>query len=203
MSCQSAPVPDTRTLPPEAQHTMLALGDSLTAGYQLPLHDSYPAQLKTLLQNNGFSYEIINAGVSGDTSEDVLNRVMLYDDLDIDSIILSIGGNDGLRTVAIEDIRQNITAIISHLQKIHPEATIVLCGMQIPLNAGVEYTRDFAHVFEAVSTDTWVLLYPFLLEGVAKQEHLNLSDGIHPNATWYAVVAHNLFTFLHTNNVLR
>jgi acyl-CoA thioesterase-1 len=184
------------------ERNILALWDSLTAGYNLDLSDGYPAQLEALMQDNWYNYSITNAGVSWDTSKNLLDRIELYDDLKVDIYLLTIWANDGLRRQSVESMKKNISTIIEHIQIINPDSQIVLSGMQMPINLWLNYSRDFNSSYEIISEKYKLELYDFLLEDVAKKSELNLSDWIHPNKKWYAIIANNLYKFLENENII-
>lgn len=184
------------------EKVILALGDSLTAGYNLDIKDSFPLQLEALLKKNKYNYKIINAWVSWDTSKNLLDRIELYDELTPELILVSIGANNGLRKQSIEQMSSDINDILSHLKSTHSKSTIVLAWMQMPLNVWIEYATDFAKVFPDIAEKNTASFFPFLLQDVATIQDLNLSDGIHPNKKWYAIIANNLYNFLKENWLL-
>ena len=186
----------------EPQKTILFLGDSLTAGYRLDVADSYPKQLQSLLQENNYSYKVINGGVSGNTSQNLLDRIELYDDISVDMYFVAIGANDGLRQQSLEDMKNNIENTLQHIKQASPEATIILSGMQLPLNTGVQYSKEFTEIFPAIAKQEKILLFPFLLEWVARKQELNLDDGIHPNKQGYTIIADNIYQFFIQNNLV-
>ena len=184
--------------------TIIALWDSITAGYSLPLEDSYPSQLEVLLQDNWYNYELINAWVSGNTSIQLLNRLDLYleDEENIPDIaILVIGWNDGLRGQSTEELQANIQKIIERLQEKNVE--VVLWGMQIPPNNWLKYFLDFKNLYGDVADDTDVALIDFFLEDVATKWIYNLPDNIHPNKDGYAIIAENTFEFLKKKEIIQ
>ncbi|MDP5038932.1 MAG: GDSL-type esterase/lipase family protein, partial [Candidatus Gracilibacteria bacterium] len=125
---------------------ILSLGDSLTAGYGLDILESYPSKLQESLKIEGYNYEVINAGVSGNTSDDLLSRIKLYDD-DYDIVIIVIGGNDGLRGNSLVNLEKNIQEIIDYFEG--KNTKIVLGGLkQLPLNLGLNYIKEFTLVYE-------------------------------------------------------
>ena len=177
--------------------TIIALGDSITAWYSLPIEDSYPSQLEVLLQNNWYDYELINAGVSGNTSSQLLSRIDLYleDETDIPDIALVvIWWNDGLRAQSIDEMSENIIEIIEKLKEKNVE--VVLWGMQIPPNNWLSYFLDFKNAYGDIAKETDVELIDFFLEDVATKWIYNLPDMIHPNKDGYAIIAQNTFEFL-------
>lgn len=185
------------------QKNILALWDSVTAGYNLELSEAYPAELEEIMQEQEYNYKIINAGVSGDTSKNLLDRIELYDDLKIDIYMLTIWANDWLRRQSVATMKENISNIIEHLQSVNPDAQIVLSGMQIPINLWWNYSKEFNKSYEILADKYNLPLYDFFLEWVAKDSSLNLSDGIHPNNAGYKIIATNLFKFLEDENIIQ
>lgn len=180
---------------PVAEKTVLVMGDSLSAGYQLPPESSYPFQLEGLFKSAGYPYRVSNAGVSGDTSSALLSRTdwLLSGPLP-DLAIVCIGANDGLQGLPVEQMDKNIRAILAKLKD--KGVPTVFVGMKVPRNLGPAYVSEFDATFPKIAADTGVAFHPFLLEGVARDPSLNLPDGIHPNEKGYSVVAKNLFDFL-------
>lgn len=177
------------------EKTVLVMGDSLSAGYQLPPESSYPYQLEGLLRGSGYAYRVSNAGVSGDTSSALLARTdwLLSGPLP-DLAIVCIGANDGLQGLPVEQMDKNIRDILAKLEA--KNVPTVFVGMKIPRNLGPTYVSAFDATFSKIAADTGVPFHPFLLEGVARDPSLNLPDGIHPNEKGYAIIAKNLFDFL-------
>ena len=157
---------------------IVALGDSLTAGYGLPAEAAFPAQLEAYLKARGLDWRVVNAGVSGDTSAGGLARLdwALGDKPDI--MIVELGANDGLRGLPVDAMEANLDAILARL-KADGIAT-VLSGMKAPPNMGPDYADAFAAVYPRLATKHNATLDPFFLEGVAAEPALNQPDGIHP-----------------------
>lgn len=175
---------------------VLILGDSLTAGFGLPKEAAFPAHLQTLAEEAGFPVEIVNAGVSGETTAGGLRRVNWMLRQPVDIFVLALGGNDVLRGFDPQVTRDNLTAILEQVVQKYPDATLVLAGMLAPPNMGAEYQQAFAAVYPEVAKAEDAVLIPFLLEGVAGDAELNLPDGIHPNAAGHRAVAAHVWTFL-------
>ena len=165
---------------PSTQVTVLVLGDSLTAGYGLEESESFPAQLERRLKTAGYDVNVINAGVSGDTTAGGLARIewTLADRPEI--VIVELGGNDALRGLDTEQIYTNLDKILTRLEA--AECRVILAGMLAPRNLGQEYYTKFDRIYPALAEQHDVLFYPFFLEGVATDPELNQSDGVHPNA---------------------
>ncbi len=171
--------------PPRAagtwEGTVVALGDSLTAGPGLAEAEAWPALLERRLAEDGQRWRVVNAGVSGETSSGARARVdWVLRQLRPEVVVLETGANDGLRGLEPRLVRENLLAAVRSLQA--GGVTVVLAGMQMVRNLGDDYTRDFAAVYPEVARETGAILVPFLLEGVAAVPALNLPDGIHPNA---------------------
>lgn len=160
--------------------TILALGDSLTAGYGLAEPDIFPVRLEAALKDAGTPASVINAGVSGDTTAGGLARLdWLIADKAPDVLLIELGGNDGLRAIDPKSTRTNVEAIIAKGKA--AGSVILLTGMLAPPNLGREYEQEFNAIFPDLAAKHDVLFYPFFLEGVAADRALNQPDGIHPN----------------------
>jgi len=179
---------------PAAQHVIVALGDSLTAGLGVSAEEAYPALLEARLRREGFDYRVVNAGVSGDTSAGGLRRLDWTLRLSPAVVIVALGANDGLRGQPTEALRGNLTRIIERARG--AGARVLLAGMRLPPNYGDEYARAFAAVYPGVARATGVPLAPFLLEGVGGNPRLNQADGIHPTAEGQRRIAEQLWPYL-------
>lgn len=169
---------------------ILALGTSLTAGFQLPQGASFPAQLEAALRARGHDVTVVNAGVSGDTSAGGLARLEWLLGENYTHAIIELGGNDVLRGLEPADTRANLDAILTTLKArgVH----VLLAGMRAPPNLGPDYENDFNGLYAELAGKHGVLLYPFFLDGVAAQPELNLDDGIHPNEKGIAVIVERI-----------
>jgi len=174
---------------------ILAYGDSLTAGYRLSSTQAYPAQLEALLKKRGFEVEIVNAGVSGDTSADALKRLdWSLSRGPYDWVLLCIGANDGLRSLPVAAMKRNISEILEKLKS--KGAKVLLVGMKMPTNLSPVYRREFEETYKNLAQQHKVSFYGFLLDGVATNASLNLMDQIHPNENGYKVISERLADFL-------
>ena len=173
---------------------IVAFGDSLTAGLGVPSEDSYPARLQRRLDDAGYRYQVVNAGVSGDTTAGGVRRVDWVLRSRPSIVIVEFGGNDGLRGLDLDQTRANFERIVTRLQA--GGAQIILAGMQLPPNYGREYTIRFAKLYPELARKYDVTLMPFFLEGVAAQVSLNQADGIHPTGAGYEVIVNNLMKTL-------
>jgi len=173
---------------------IVVLGDSLTAGLGLPASQSYPTLLQQRLNDAGLRYEVVNAGVSGDTSAGGLSRLEWALQGDVRILIVALGGNDALRALPVEELKQNLAEIIERAQA--RGITVILAGMEAPTNWGREYDLAFHKVYPALAAEYHLPLIPFLLKDVAGIERLNQSDGIHPTAAGARIVADNVWAIL-------
>jgi acyl-CoA thioesterase I len=158
---------------------IVALGDSLTAGYGLEAEDSFPAVLEAELRARGHDVEVVNAGVSGDTTRGGLERLDWAVGDDTGAVIVELGANDALRGIEPDATRENLDSIVRRL--VERDIPVLLAGMQAPPNLGDDYAAAFNAIFPDLAERHGVLLYPFFLEGVAAERQLNQSDGMHPN----------------------
>lgn len=185
------------SLAPERQSrttkSILFVGTSLTAGMGLDPDSAYPAMIQRMIDSAGLGYEVINAGVSGETSSALLRRLDWLLRQPAEIIVIETGANDGLRGVPVETMRSNIQAIIDRIRATRPQARLALIQMEAPPNLGAAYTRGFRAVFPEMAERNGIELLPFLLDGVAGHRELNQSDGIHPNLEGERLVARNVW----------
>ena len=179
-----------------ATKTILFFGDSLTAGFGLDIEDAFPAIIQRKIDSLGLSYQVINAGLSGETTAGGKNRIDWVLKQDVDIFVLELGANDGLRGVPLSETRNNLQAIIDFVRQKNPEVKIILTGMQIPPNLGVEYTTEFKKIFPELAAKNKLELIPFLLENVAGIPDLNQADGIHPTKEGHKILAKNTWEVL-------
>ena len=180
--------------PTASRPRIVCLGDSLTAGYGLGLDEAYPARLGERLHAAGLDYEVVNAGVSGDTSAGGLRRLDWALEGDVRVVIVALGANDGLRGLSVAEMKQNLTQIIQRARE--RNAIVILAGMEAPPNYGQEYATAFRQAYREVAQRERVLFIPFLLDRVAGQGSLNQADGIHPNPQGTAIVADTVWSVL-------
>jgi acyl-CoA thioesterase-1 len=167
---------------------IIFLGDSLTAGLGLDIAQSYPSLIQQRLDRSGYHFEVVNAGVSGDTSAGGLRRLdWAMSEGDPKVLVVALGGNDGLRGLPPEQLEENLAAIIERAQK--RGLGVILAGMEAPPNFGEDYTARFRAVYPTLAKRYDLRLIPFLLEGVAGNPALNQSDGIHPNPRGAELIA--------------
>jgi acyl-CoA thioesterase-1 len=173
---------------------IVAFGNSLTAGSGVDPIENYPSKLQARIDAAGYRYRVVNAGVSGDTSSQGLNRIQNVIALRPAIAIVELGANDGLRGLPVEVTHRNLVAIVSRLQS--AGAKVLLAGMRMPPNYGPEYTASFRKIFADVAEQCKASLIPFFLEGVGGHPELNQADGIHPTAEGYDVVVENVWKVL-------
>ena len=174
--------------------TIVAVGNSLSAGLGVDEAVAYPAQLAKKLAAGGFRYRVVNAGVSGETSSGTLSRVNWILRLKPDIVILETGANDGLRGIDPTLTGKNIQEILRVLQGAN--VRVIVAGMQMVQNLGPEYTAAFRRIYPEAAKKFGVPLIPFFLEGVAGKPALNQADGIHPTAEGYKVVVETVYPYV-------
>ena len=189
---------ETTSSPPQTapvdEGTIVAVGDSLTEGLGVEEEVAYPAILEKKLRAQGYRYQVINAGISGETSSGTLSRIKWVLTLKPDIVILVIGANDGLRGIDPALIKANIRQLIRVLKE--NKVIVALGGMQIVQNLGREYTTAFAGIYPELAREENVIFMPFFLSAVAADPRLNQADGIHPTAEGYRAIVDNLFTYV-------
>jgi len=178
----------------ETMKTIVALGDSLTAGHGLDESESYPALLEKKIQAAGYNYKVVNAGVSGETSSGTLSRIDWILTLAPDIVILETGANDGLRGVDPQLAEKNLRRILQIFKE--KDVTVLLVGMKMVWNMGPLYVAQFNRIYPELAKEFGVVFMPFFLEGVAMKSQLNLGDGIHPNAEGYKKITDTLYPYV-------
>ena len=179
---------------PPARPRIVAFGDSLTAGLGLLEQEAYPALLQRKIDEAGYQFEVVNAGVSGDTSAGALRRLDWALEGDVKVLIVAFGGNDGLRGLPVSQMKENLSAIIDKARE--RGIVVILAGMEAPPNYGPEYVQQFRAAYREISAKERILLIPFLLDKVAGEPSLNQPDGIHPNAEGARIVAETVWPVL-------
>jgi acyl-CoA thioesterase I len=188
-SSSSTPASSRRSLP-----KIVAFGDSLTAGYGLSVNESYPSLLQKRLDADGYKYEVVNAGVSGDTTAGGLRRIDWALEGDVKIVILELGANDILRFQPIGAMKQNLAQIIERAKA--KRAKVLLAGMIAPTNFSPDYRKATEEAFTDLAREYQVPLIPFFLDRVAGIETLNLPDGSHPNAEGTKIVTETVYNYL-------
>jgi len=177
--------------PVPATPRIVALGDSLTAGLGIPPEDAYPALLQRKLKESGRAIDVINAGISGDTSSDGLRRASWALEGDVRLLILALGANDGLRGLPPRQMKDNLQGIIHRARQ--RGIPVLLVGMEAPPNYGEQYVAAFRQVYQDLAHENKLAFVPFLLQGVAGVMELNQPDGIHPTRAGAARIADHLW----------
>ena len=191
----SEPVPSAKTPQTDVKlPKIVAFGNSLTAGLGLPLNQSYPAVLQQLLTADGYQYEVINAGVSGDTTTGGLRRIDWSLDGDVRFLILELGANDVLRGQPVSLVKSNLGAIIEKAKK--QNVKVLMSGMEAPSNAGPEYRKEVHQAFADLEKEHDVLMIPFVLKDIFSNEKLIQPDGSHPTAEGARLIAENVYKTL-------
>lgn len=173
--------------------TIFFLGDSLTAGLGVQEEQAYPALIQQKIREKNLPFEVINAGVSGDTTAGGLARLDWVLQKKIDVLVLALGANDGLRGLPIAQMKANLQTIVARVKAKNPGVKIVIAGMRMPPNLGGDYAAAFQQVFADLARENNAALVPFLLDGVGGQIDLNQPDHIHPTAAGHKVVAENVW----------
>ncbi len=169
---------------------IVAYGDSLTAGYQLPPEAAFPVQLEKTLRAKGYNVRVVNSGVSGDTAEDGLTRFDWAMPKQADAVILELGANDALRGIPVAQTKTALSEILSRLKE--RRIAVLIAGMEAPRNWGDEYVKEFRAMYPSLAESAGALLYPFFLKGVALDPSLNLADGLHPTPKGVALIVENM-----------
>ena len=177
-----------------ARPRIVFLGDSLTAGYGIVKSEAVPALIQQRLDAAGYRYEVVNAGVSGDTSAGGLSRLEWSLDGQVAVLVLELGANDGLRGLPVSQMKQNLTEIIRRTRQ--RGITVILTGMEAPPNYGPAYTAEFRQAFRDLADEHHVIFMPFYLAGVAGHPDLNISDGMHPNAAGSRLIEQSVWRVL-------
>ncbi|KAA3606880.1 MAG: arylesterase [Calditrichaeota bacterium] len=180
----------------EDKKRVLFFGDSLTAGYGIGTDNAFPNLIQTKIDSSKLNYEAVNAGLSGETTAGGLRRINWILKRKIDVFVLELGANDGLRGISPKVTKQNLQKIIDNVLEKNPETKIILAGMLVPPNLGIDYAKEFAQVFPTLAEENKIPLIPFLLDGVAGDKKLNIADGIHPNIEGHKIVAENVWQVL-------
>src|SRR5204862_5333132 len=185
-----------QTLRADPSKTILVFGDSLSDGFMLKRSEAYPALLAKKLRAAGLNFQVINASAAGGTSEGGLERLPPHLKRRIDIFILELGINDAFRGLAVDAIQTNLQQIVDKVKAQNPNARIVIAGMQLPNYSADDYVSAFGKLFGDLATRNNAALVPYLLQGVAGDPSLNLSDSIHPNAAGQKVLAENVWRVL-------
>lgn len=175
---------------------ILFFGNSITAGYQLDIEDAFPNLIQQRLDTLGYKYEVVNGGLSGETTAAGVDRIDWVLRSVPDIFFLELGANDGLRGLPLSETKRNLQLIMDKVRAVNPNVKIILAGMQVPPNLGKEYTEEFSTLFTELANSEDITLIPFILDGVAGIPELNLSDGIHPTPEGHQIVAETVWKYL-------
>ncbi|WP_412467604.1 arylesterase [Pedobacter sp. KLB.chiD] len=175
---------------------ILFFGTSLTAGYGLDPTEAYPALIQNRIDSLKMPYNVINGGLSGETSAGGKSRIDWLLKQRVDIFVLELGANDGLRGLPVAQTVKNLQAIIDRVKAKYPDAKMVLAGMQVPPNMGAKYAADFKNMFPELAKKNNMALIPFLLDKVGGVPKLNQADGIHPTAEGDKILAENVWVVL-------
>ena len=188
--------PSTASATTSKKRTLLFFGDSLTAGYGLDEEESFPSLIQNRIDSLGRPYEVINAGLSGETSAGGKGRIDWVLNKPVDIFVLELGANDMLRGLDINETEKNLRAILDVVKVKSPDTQLVIAGMEAPPNMGEQYTSKFRGIFSSIAKEYNAALIPFLLEGVAGIPELNLGDGKHPNPKGQQIVTENVWRII-------
>jgi len=178
----------------QPDRVIVAFGDSLTAGHGVGPDQSYPALLGSKLRTEGYSYRVVNAGVSGDTTAGGLRRVDWALKNRPDIVLLELGANDAFRGQDLDRVRANLDAMVARFEA--GGARVLLLGMRLPPNYGGGYAGRFEKIYAEVAERRRVAFMPFFLDGVGAVARLNQADGIHPTAEGYRIIVERLWPYL-------
>jgi len=179
--------------PVAKKKTIVFFGNSLTAGYGVSPSEAFPAIIQKKIDSLGLPYQVINAGVSGETSSGGKTRIEWILREPVDIFVLELGANDGLRGTPLSETKKNLQDIIDSVRTKYPDTKLVFAGMEIPPNMGQAYTTEFRNIYTDLASKNKMTLIPFLLEGVGGEPELNQADGIHPTAKGHLIVAENVW----------
>ena len=182
----------------QEKKTILVFGDSITAGYGIDTKAAFPAILQQKIDSLSLNYEVINAGLSGETSAGGLRRINWVLQRKVDIMILELGGNDGLRGIDLTSTKKNLQQIIERAKAKYPEMVIIIAGMQVPPNLGIEYTRQFEELYPDLAVENQLPLIPKILDAVGGRDTLMQADQIHPNVAGHKLVGETIWQTLKT-----
>ncbi len=174
---------------PAEKKTIVFLGDSLSAGAGVQPQQAFPALVGDKVRERGLPFEVVNAGVGGDTTAGGLRRLDWLLQRKVEVLVLELGGNDGLRGLPVSNIKKNLQAMVDKAKAKYPDVRIVVAGMQMPPNVGAKYEEEFRQAFFDVAKENDAIMIPFLLEGVGGLREYNQPDLIHPNPLGHKIVA--------------
>lgn len=194
---QQASVDSAKTIPTQpTREKILFFGNSLTAGYGLEQDEAFPARIQAKIDSLNLPYEVVNAGLSGETSAGGLTRIDWILQQKPAVFVLELGANDGLRGIPVTETRKNLQAILDKVKQANDDCKLIVAGMMVPPNMGAAYSKSFTGLFPALAKENNAVLIPFLLEGVAGETNLNQADGIHPTAEGHQLVANAIWKYI-------
>lgn len=176
--------------------TILFFGDSITAGLGVQQEQAFPALVQQKIDSLSLNYEVINGGLSGETSAGGVRRIDWILRRNIDLMVLELGGNDGLRGIELNSTKENLQQIIDKYQAKNPDGQIILAGMQVPPNLGQEYTSRFQEIYPELSEENDLPLIPLIMDKLGGDEELIQGDGIHPTPKGHEVIAETVWETL-------
>lgn len=180
----------------EGDRIIVFLGNSLSAGFGVDTEEAFPSLIQDKIDSLGWPFRVMNAGVSGETTSGGLSRIDWLLRQRVDVLVVELGGNDGLRGIPTEVTKRNLEDIVEKTKGTRPDVTIILTGMQLPPNLGIDYTRRFRAIYAEVAQENGVHLIPFLMEGVGGVDSMMQGDGIHPNRAGHRKMAENVWDVL-------
>ncbi|MEQ9308704.1 MAG: arylesterase [Balneolaceae bacterium] len=181
----------------QEKKTILIFGDSIAAGYGIEPNQAFPAIIQNKIDSLGMSYEVINGGLSGETSAGGLRRINWVLQREVDIMILELGGNDGLRGIDLSSTKENLQGIINRALENNPDMEILIAGMQVPPNLGIEYTREFQNLYTDLAKNNDLQLIPLILDKVGGRDEFMQPDQIHPNVKGHRIVANTVWETLY------
>lgn len=180
----------------QPEKTIIFFGDSLTAGYGIDPSYRFTSLIENKISEKNLNYNVINAGLSGETTAGGLRRINWILKKQCDVLVLCLGGNDGLRGIDVNFTEDNLKQMIDIARQKNPKVKILLMGMESPPNMGEDYTKAFRNIFSNVAKEKKTAFIPFLLEGVGGKPELNLPDQVHPNPKGHKILAETVWTEL-------
>lgn len=181
----------------QQKKSILFFGDSISAGYGIQPQQAFPAVIQDKIDSLDLNYEVINGGLSGETSAGGLRRISWVLQRDIDIMILELGGNDGLRGIDLSSTKENLQQIIDRAKAKNPDMKIIIAGMQVPPNLGTDYTKEFQNLYPELAKENDLVLIPLILDKVGGRDEFMQPDQIHPNVEGHKVVAETVWEVLY------
>jgi len=180
----------------QEKKTILIFGDSITAGYGIEPNKAFPAIIQNKIDSLGLNHEVINGGLSGETSAGGLRRINWVLQRNVDIMILELGGNDGLRGIDLTSTKDNLQQIVDRALANNPDMVILIAGMQVPPNLGIEYTQEFQNIYPDLAKNNNLELIPLILDKVGGRDEYMQPDQIHPNVAGHRIVANIVWEYI-------